>query len=190
VIGNDIEISFDPKTVNHNLLFFPGDFYQKQIIKDYPQISTVVFTKKYPDTLVLKIDMREAFACVGLNSVRYVIDDQGFIIGFDTSKCLNLPEIKLDRTEKIPVNKIENQNLAEILNLIKQLQQDISVKSVSIEDSGLIQMKFEKTNILFTQDQPIISLSATLQTLIRGFRMKGIMPTSIDLRYNKPIIIN
>jgi cell division septal protein FtsQ len=190
VIGNDIQIEFDTKIINQNLLFFPSEHYRNQIMHDYPQIESVIFHKKYPSTLQLSINMREAFACVEMDHIIYVIDEKGYIIGFDINKCQNLPSIIIPKTANSNFIRINNPLVDHILPLIKALSSEISIQNVSFEEGGIIRIVFDKTSIIISQDQDINSLVSTLQTLIRGVRMKGIMPRSIDLRFTKPIIIN
>jgi hypothetical protein len=84
--------------------------------------------------------------------------------------------------------KITDPRVSAGISFITGMRDILSVSSISVEDERSLRAKCDKLDILFPQDGPIAPILATLQTLLSGFRIKGTLPTFIDLRFNKPII--
>ncbi len=63
-------------------------------------------------------------------------------------------------------------------------------KSISEKDSASILATMGHTNIFLPQKGDLKVKAGTLQTIVMGFRIKGTLPTVIDLRFEKPIVTN
>jgi hypothetical protein len=64
----------------------------------------------------------------------------------------------------------------------------LPIQTITIEDDSSLRAKSNTMDILFPQDGSMPAILATLQTLLSGFRIKGTLPTLIDLRFNKPMV--
>ena len=51
-----------------------------------------------------------------------------------------------------------------------------------------IRVEIQQLDIFFPQDGDIVEHIRTLQTLFTGFRIKGVLPAHIDLRFGKPVV--
>lgn len=185
VIGSDIHVMIDERLFPTNLIFFPDAWFSKQLLTQYPQLSSVVIRKIYPDTLELTIKRRPAVAELSIGGVKRFVDEYGFPAARSGDTVLPLiifpPE---DNT--LPYGKTL---LSTALGVAKNIT-TVPIDQITKNDNRSIRVKTRETDILITQDVDFSTIDHTLQSLIAGVRMKGLQPKIIDLRFDKPIITN
>lgn len=185
VIGNGVNIQLNENGIPHNLLFFPSRKFENLLTKNNPLVKTIIIQKKYPDTLVLTIVKRMPLACV---NNQYLIDGDSIVIS-QNSGCLSYLSIITDLAKSYqPGEKIDNSNLNYCVELIKYVGAFLQFDKFEATNSASITAKVGKTTIVFTQDSNAGKQATTLQTMFDGFRIKGTLPTVIDLRFNKPSV--
>ena len=187
VVGSDIQVLLDNKKVPKNLLFFPSDTMRSLILKDNPLLSDVQFVKKYPHTLIIRPVIRIPYVILQTDT-RSVLLDQSGIVLMDGTRGMPLPVLRFTLDPIHVGEKITDSRVVTAITCIKNMQIYLAVTSVEEIDGASIHLKSDKTSIFITQLKPIRETLATLQTLIAGFRIKGTLPTVVDLRFDKPII--
>lgn len=185
VIGSDIRVKIDERLFPTNLIFFPNTWFSKQLLIQYPQLSSVVIRKIYPDTLELAIERRPAVAQLSVGGVKRFVDEYGFPAVQRTEGVLPLVIFPLE-DNTIPYGKTL---LSTALGAAKYITV-VPIESITKNDNRSIRLKTKETDILIAQDSDFSTIDHTLQSLIVGVRMKGLLPKVIDLRFDKPIITN
>ena len=188
VVGNNLRVQVDESRLPKTLLFFPAEKLRVQLLAANPILSDIQFQKKYPHTLVIVPTLRPAVARLALVSREVLVDAGGIVLSDTDASSPNLPRLIVPITTVRIGEKITDPRVAAGIAFITGIQDILPVSSVSVEDEQSLRAKGDKLDIVFPQDGPIAPILATLQTLLSGFRIKGTLPTFIDLRFNKPII--
>jgi hypothetical protein len=188
IIGDNVSLQFDPKIVSHNLLFFPAEKYRNIILNEYPQIENVIIRKKFPRTLIIEVILRQPFAVIKTDTAFYQVDTNGYIVGYPDSVDSGNPVIYIPGIRISGSQRIENPVVITMLRFLSLISPEIPIERITINRDGSIQAVSGKSDIFLPQETDTDSIAATLQTLFRGFRMKGTMPATVDLRYSKPIV--
>jgi len=187
VVGSGIGVQIDEGQLPHNLLFFPSEKIERLIAQNNPLLSLVRIQKKYPGTLIVNAVQRIPTALVVTASQRIAIDTDGMVLG-TTQTPDSLPVIALDIGIMSPGDRIDTHTLGTSVSFIEHMKGTVSVKEISVLDRASFKVKTEQTDIFIPQQGDASSLSDTLQNLLVGFRIRGTMPTSIDLRFDKPVV--
>jgi hypothetical protein len=188
VVGNNIRVQIDEEKLPKTLLLFPAQSIRIQLLADNPILADIQFQKKYPHTLVIVPTLRSAVGRLVVLSREVLIDGSGIVLAEGDASSQNLPRLVIPVTGIRIGEKITDQRVAAALAFISGMRDIAPVTAVSVEDEASLRAKSDKLDILFPQAEETQALLATLQTLLSGFRIKGSLPTFIDLRFDKPII--
>ena len=187
VTGGDVLLSIDEKELPKNLLFFPSEKVREKLLSEHPLLRDIRITKKFPHTLVIEPLIREAVARLARESQTVTIDSDGVVIP-DVESPRVLPRI-IQPGDAVHVGqKITDRMVQQSLLLIRHLDVRWGIVSIEKRDDASITAYIGKTNTIITQDADMVSTAATLQTLLEGFRIKGTLPSVVDLRFDKPIV--
>lgn len=186
VVGTAIKIEIDQNKISKNLLFFPDAKLREQILKDNPLVADVIFKKQFPHTLIISIIIRAPVAIIETPSGIMGVDKDGILLPEPADKH-GLPVLKFNLSEAAVGQKISRNEILESLEFISETENFIQLLSVESSGSALL-AKSAKTDIIFAQNEKVGDTATTLQTLLVGFRIKGNLPVSIDLRFDKPIV--
>jgi hypothetical protein len=187
IAGNDVQVIVDEKRLSKNLLFFPSEKFRNEIIKSNPVLQDVRFEKKYPHTLRIIPVIRTPFVRLQTENRLVLVDRDGVVLQ-DGDHGLSLP-ICIVQIPPFHVGEtLIDPKIQFLLAFVREIQESLPIASIQQLDSTYYQVKVDKTDIYITQDKPVGETTSTLQTLIAGFRIKGTLPTVVDLRFDKPIV--
>ena len=189
VDGPGMTIQLDKEKFGKNLLFLPVSTLRQQLLSTYPLLNDVRFERKFPNTLIVHLERRSAYALLLSAGNSYAIDAYGLVLG------------SIEYTESYPVlrfeigilpigSRIKDDRVEAGLSFLRGMAGHASVRSIEVRDTHSIQAKMDNTNIFLPQTGDLSAKADTLQIIMEGFRMKGTLPTVIDLRHEKPIITN
>lgn len=188
VIGNNIRVQVDEEKLPKTLLLFPASKLRTQLLRENPILDDIQFQIKYPHTLVIVPTLRSAVVRLILPTRDVVVDAAGYVLADTDAASMSLPRLVI----AIPVvrigEKISDRRVTAGIAFITGMRSIMPVSEIAVEDESSLRAKSDKLDIIFPQDAPTETLLATLQMLLSGFRIKGTLPTFIDLRFNKPII--
>ena len=187
VAGDNLKIIIDNTSFPKNLLFFPSERIAQQLKQSNPLVDTVSFKKKFPNTLIILVKQRKPFARLKTPSQQLLLGRSGVVIGDDINN-LALPELRFDIRIYHLGEIVSDTGIIAALKILSALPSDIPVDYLTPYDNSSIRARVANIDILFSQSNPIEAPVNTLQTLLAGFRIKGIMPARIDLRFDKPVI--
>lgn len=187
VEGSHVQVIVDEKRISRNLLFFPSEAFRSEILADNPWLSDIQFQKKFPHTLRIIPRLRTPYAILLTSDRIVLLDSEGMVLTYGDTGA-DLPRIHIN-IPNLRIGQIVTDTRAQFtLELIRKLKDTIVVHSVTESDGSYVLVKSEQLNIFIPQDKPVGESIATLQTLLAGFRIKGTLPTVVDLRFDKPII--
>lgn len=153
---------------------------------DNPLVKSVRIKKRFPSTLELIVEKRRPTAQIIWGSIQLGVDETGMVIG--SEMIPELPSLFFD----VPLVRIGKQisdpRILTALRLIDGSKLFIVWSTVVPYESESLRARFEQTDILITQYADIQQTLSTLQTMMTGFRIKGSMPKTIDLRFTKPVV--
>lgn len=187
VDGPGMSIQIDKEKFGRNLLFLPVSTLRQQLLSTYPLLGDVRFERKFPNTLIVHLERRSAYALLQSSGNSYAVDAYGLVLG------------SIEYTDRYPLlrfeigilpigSRIHDDRVEAALSFLRRMAGHAVIKSVEIRDAQSIQAKMDNTNIFLPQTGDVSAKADTLQIIMEGFRMKGTLPTVIDLRYEKPII--
>lgn len=188
VSGAPVRLVVDKKKLTRNLLFFPTDLIRNQLLADNPLMSSIMIKKKYPHTLDIIVSVREGVARLSTGGQEFLVDAGGVIIGESTSLSQNLPIITINTAVVHIGDAVRDPGFLSALSFIRETRGSLEIEQIEVFDSASLRAKIEKIDILFPQQASMKDIATTLQTIFSGFRIKGTLPTRIDLRFEKPIV--
>jgi cell division septal protein FtsQ len=187
ISGDGISVIVDEKKISKNLLFFPTDKIREDILKENQLLEDVIFRKKFPHTLVIAPVLRHPFAILRTSDRVALIDSKGYVLEYgDLGKVL--PTLSFANVRMTKGEKIANEKVLFAIQALSQLQSLDPGKSVTEPDGPSIEIVTEKYHLFLSKDVDLAQAIATLQTLIAGFRIKGTLPSVVDLRFDKPVV--
>ena len=136
---------------------------------------------------MVHVALRQTYAYLFSQSHQYAVDREGVVLA-ETDKNDTLPKLSFDVGIRSIGSKIVDKRVLEVLRFLNALPEGISIESVTEKDSASIQATMGHTNIFLPQNSDLKVKAGTLQTIVMGFRIKGTLPTVIDLRFDKPIV--
>jgi hypothetical protein len=187
VVGQNIYVVIDDKKIPKNLLFFPADRIRGEILHDNALLSDIQFQKVFPHTLIVKPIIRTPFARLMADNRLVLIDRTGVVLQ-DGDEGFPLALIRVP-IERFRVGEtLNNARVQFALVILDVTKSYLKVETITNTDGSTFLVHDIKTDIFITQDKPVGETLATLQMLITGFRIKGTLPTVVDLRFDKPIV--
>lgn len=188
VVGGNIQVSVNEKKLPRSLLFFPSDKLRTEILEDNPILGDIEFKKSYPHTLIIIPTLRPAAALLVTPMRQVLVDAQGTVLADADRGRSGLPEIFASISGLRIGQRVRDMSVSTSLAFLAEISPILHIETVTISDDAVIRAHTGKLDILFTQDTQAHSIITTLQTLLTGFRIKGTLPTVIDLRFDKPVI--
>lgn len=188
VVGHNIQVKVDEARLPKTLLLFPSATLREQLLKDNPILADIQFQKKYPHTLVIVPTLRTAVVRLSLVSREVLVDESGIVLADADFTSAPLPRLVIPLTAVHIGEIIGDQRVVAGIVFVAGTRDILPIHTITAEDDSSLRAKSDKLDILFPQDRSMPATLATLQTLLSGFRIKGTLPTFIDLRFNKPIV--
>lgn len=187
IIGQGVNIALDEKKLPKNLLFFPSDTVIQSLLSENSMIERVQIRKKYPHTLGIVITPRVPFVNLQQNSSLIAVDRTGFVLG-EADGMLPLPVISFPVASIIFGKRITDETFKHALAFLDKTKSIASFDHLDVYDSASFRATMGQTDIIIPQLGEYEHIATTLQTLLAGFRIKGTLPKTIDLRFDKPIV--
>jgi len=169
---------------------------QKEIAKTVSDISLVIknveVTKIFPDTLTVRIQLREAVAEVISGENHLLIDKDGFIFAKSPSN-VSLPQINLLDGEAIGI--AQSLNPALIQNAIKVIvelgrRNLFKVKSLDLpKDQSIAVLAENNLTIYFKSNATILWQVQSLEAILQKAKLEKGKLVKVDFRFERPIVV-
>jgi hypothetical protein len=187
VVGEHIQVHIDERRISKNLLFFPAESIRAQVLSDNQWLKDVRFEKKFPSVLRIVPILRDPMVILQ-SSERIVLLDRDGIVLAEGDQGLSLPLIVMPGLHVRIGQKLTDERVQYILAFIDALKSDVTFHRIMYEENAYFRAIAEKVNIIIAQDRPVSKTVSTLQMLFAGFRIKGTLPSVVDLRFDKPVV--
>lgn len=184
-----MSIELDAARFGKNLLFLPVDKLKADLLNTYPLLAQVRFEKRFPGTLVVHLSRRNTHFVLHSAGNTYALDENGLVLGGIDNRS-GYPELEFNAGILVTGNPVTHPGVKASIVFLRQLAGRVPVSRVKERDSSSIQAISGHTNIFLPQIGDMSAKADTLQTIVEGFRIKGTLPTVIDLRFEKPVITN
>ena len=187
VDGSNVRVLIDQNKIPKNLLFFPSEKMRSDIVANNLLLTDVHFIKRYPHTLIIVPVPRTPYIRVDNGQRKVYVDQTGIVLG-DVDGTSQLPVLELSNIVIHTGEKLTDSRMPFLLDFIGRSHDLFSISSITNTNDGQFLVKTDKTDIYITQGKQPSETLATLQTLIAGFRIKGTLPSVVDLRFDKPVV--
>jgi cell division septal protein FtsQ len=187
VVGAGFTVVVDEERFVKNLLFFPSDALRAQLLRDYPILQDVTVKKNFPSTLIVALTPRAAVVRIASGNRVYLVTGDGFVLG-DAQGNETLPMGYFSIPSYAPGDQINQNDASAFARFVAAAPKEIEVKEARPLSGTSVRIRLTQLDIYITHDADVGAKASTLQTLLAGFRIKGTLPTVIDLRFDKPIV--
>jgi len=194
-----VTIAGNPETVNtsvlsrqKNLLLLSQNKLKQELIAASPWIEDVEVKKQFPSTLQLVIHERIAIAEYQDEANRFFLDKTGRLMPVLSVKNFNTVQVFCSIAEKSTGQTVTNQLVLHGLLLIDAFKKTVGneiFKLTCQEDVKTIQLSLPDTTVLVSADSEPEKTVSSLQLLLKQFRIEGNRPETIDMRFEKPVLI-
>ncbi|HLD24735.1 MAG TPA: cell division protein FtsQ/DivIB [Patescibacteria group bacterium] len=182
-------VTLEKTKFGNNLLFVSTNELRGELLATYPLLADVRFEKKIPSTLIVHLVRRQTFALLSTSGNTYAVDAYGFVLDA-AENSVGYPVLRFDTGILSVGTRMTDRRVMSALSFLRALDNREEIRSIQERDGASLQAVMGNTNIFLPQSEELSAKAATLQTIIDGFRIKGTLPTVIDLRHEKPIITN
>lgn len=186
VAASGVSVILDEKKMTNNLLFFSPEKIRRMLLDENILLADVRFTKKYPHTLIVEPVLRTPVGRLTTQTGIVVLDKTGVVL--PPSSEQTLPLLIFDVGTVHEGQTITDPRILQSLRFAEAVGGQEVISSITARDGPSLVATIGETDILFTQDVEVETVATTLQTLLTGFRIKGSLPKTIDLRFDKPIV--
>ncbi len=188
VVGDGVYLAIDSQKLPKNLLLLSTGKLQASLIEQYPLLLKAQVSKRYPHTLVITAVARKPIARIATTLGTFFLDPDGVVV--DEKKSSDgLPLLDIPVQTITIGSKLSDPAVMTTLGLLQKIHPVVKIENIVMNDSTSLIAKTSTTDILFTHNADTQAIATTLQTLFEGFRIKGTLPTRIDLRFDKPVVI-
>lgn len=187
ITGTNINVSVNEEKIPKILLFFPSEAIRKELLSEYPQLQDIQIEKKLPFTLKITLVQRIPLALIKSGNTGFYIDSNAVIFHTYSDLNINLPLIDINTQDWDDGMKIRDAGVQSAVAFLNQAQ-GIKVDRIRKIDSETLSVIIGATEVLISNRTEYTYTVSTLQMILSRFRMKGTMPTRIDLRFDKPIL--
>lgn len=189
VDGQGISLEIDRSKLGNNLVFLQTSRLTRDILSNYPMLDRVEFEKKLPGTLIVHLVRRQPIARLRSGNNLYAVDRTGIVLD-NATPGMTYPIVQFDIGALEIGHKVTDPRVHAALTFLNGLSANPGITGFSNADGTYILAIMGDTNIFLPQSGDLGGKASTLQTIIEGFRIKGTLPTVIDLRFEKPIVTN
>ncbi|MCL4360110.1 FtsQ-type POTRA domain-containing protein [Patescibacteria group bacterium] len=186
VVGQNVQVDVNQKTLPQSLLFLSTSKLKKQILEDNPLIGALTVSKKYPHTLVITVLARNAVVVLRSNGRTVGLDDKGYVI--DDVRQSGLPVLIFPVSPLVEGVQVSDRRVLTGIGFLDATRTYLDVREITSYESTSLLAKTPQTDIYFSQDADTKTLGSALQILMAGFKIKGKLPSHVDLRFNKPVV--
>ncbi len=180
---------------NQNLVFLSENVTQELILKNNPYVKTVALTKEYPDTVILTLSLNRPRAYLKVQDGYYLLTDKAYILEKSREiKSTKLPVITYYQNVPFATNQAGQQLMAKdiqdslfFLNKLQSMK--VSINSIDIAGFHMLGLYTENQKYFFSSEKDINTQKYQLEAAISEFNVSGKKIKSLDLRFDKPVVV-
>ena len=185
---NDLKALTHSNTYGKNLIFLDRAVLVQNILNSFQGAQQVKISKRYPSSLNITVVERKPFAVIyNAKNENYLVDEDGYVLGFADPNTKDLPKILYD--EKIKIGSFIPRHLAPLYLEILTISREEGMKVSSISaNSNYVSVYANDVLALFSFEKDRGNSIHVLSKLLRQLAVEGKKPKKIDLRFDKVIV--
>ncbi len=193
--ANDVQVKGISSFQNENLYFLSVKDTKEQIIKNNPYVKDVIVEKEYPDTLALNLSFNKPRAYLQVKDGFYLLTDNAYILEKTREvKSPKYPVITYYQNVPFAANQAGQQLLAkdiqDSLYFLSKLQSmRIPINSIDIDGIHMLGLYTENQKFFFSSEKDIKKQEYQLAAAVSEFNVSGKKFQSLDLRFDKPVVV-
>jgi hypothetical protein len=177
-----------------NLLLVSPDDVKKIILTENPTIRSVAVQKAFPNTLIITVESQPFIAIFEMNSGYVYLSENGKIIQKSKEKKEDIPLIKyyqkMNYASYNPGESLEYNDILTALHFLKTAT-EVGLQTDTVDINGFDMLLFSvgDKKLFFTTEKKKETQDYELRQIIKQFKIEGRDFKSLDLRFEKPIIV-
>lgn len=191
IVQSDIPIKYGLESLStKNILFLDAEQLKEYILKRNPLFLSLIIEKQYPDTILIRTEVRKPVAVAVRGTFQWPVDADGMVLSGLSPVPAGLPTIE---ATYIPLytRGSPDWRLKRAVNYIKELNDEIiTTEQIRFDptlEAYILTLASKETVTVPVTMQPD-AFAASLQLIISRFRIEGKELESIDFRYEKPVV--
>ena len=188
VISNSTEIRGLSQLFSENYLSLNEEVTAQKLLAVNPLIKNIKIGKTFPQTLTLNVFWRKPQAKILLDDKIILLDEEGKVSAGDPDGLTEIAGTKII----LPSSGTTDWRILKSVNYIILLSKSgIRVNNIYIfdEDSIFILKLADGVEVKIPFQTDPYQVSASLQVIISRFRIEGKFISSIDFRFDKPLVV-
>ena len=177
-----------------NTVFLSMEEIRRSIFDNNPLVKKVQVDKAYPGTLVITIEKNQPFAYLLVDRGYFVLSTDGRILK-KVSDIGSLGPV-INYYQKLTYSSYQAGDVIDLEDILTALHftetvegLGLPVLGIDINGFNMIRLQLVNKMVFFTTEKEIPRQDYQLDTLIRQFKVEGRDFKSLDLRFDKPIIV-
>lgn len=174
-----------------NLLFLDENKTASNLTKKNLNLKSISIKKIYPSTLMLSTLSKSYRAQINSNNSIILVDEESMLLSNNDALSSNLPVIEVINIP-LTINQKADWRIERAVTLYEQLiKNTIIVGNITLDgsESFVKVMTAEGTEITISDKDDVYRIAASLQIIFNRFRIEGKNIRSVELRFDKPVII-
>lgn len=189
-------------SLGKNFFVFPAGEAEEKMMAAFPGIEEATISKIFPDQIKMVVSLRKPVAAIAYQedfkqeiatfSAEFLIVDERGIIFQKTASPLGLPVILTDYLKRKDLGQeIDYHPVCQSIELVILLSK-LGLKPESVRVSGQeIQLQLgESLEVFFSSEKEASIQVGSLQLILSRTKIEGKRLERVDLRFDKPVIIN
>lgn len=181
------------ETSGKNILFLSPQKLSWQIKQKHPEFFQVEIGKQLPHDLLFEIKLRQAVVAIGKEGGDFYLADKEGVLLEKGSQSFGLPlALTTDEIDQNIGEKIQEEMVLKEIQILHESQlRLLEPESAQATSARVIEVGYkDDLQVLFSAQKEIKEQLDSLQFILERTRIEGEKPKRIDLRFDKPVIVN
>ncbi len=190
VNSHDVYLLAENNTKGENIFKFQTEALAKKLETNLLGAKSYDIQKDYPNTIIITVVERVPIAMIfGDGDDYYLIDDDGYVLGYADPQKEDLPKIHYEKDIKIGL--FIDKNLVPLYLELTELfqKEDVKVSSMSFSPKYVNLYLENGATALIGNDKNKAEALSAISSLIKDSELEGRQIRRIDFRYDKVIVL-
>jgi cell division septal protein FtsQ len=187
----DIWSALISEASGQNIFIFSATEFAEKIRLDYPDFSEVSVNKKLPTGLLIKLNRRQSTVALSTDGRYFLVDQDGVLLEKNDS-AENWPVVFSTRVGVNELGKaVADEPTLKAIQILSECRwRLLEPLSASVVDENIIEVSFpDEIKVTFAATKSISSQLDSLQLILKRTKMEGSRLKQIDLRFDKPVVV-
>lgn len=180
------------RTGGENLLFLSSEKLVLEVQTKYPEIYKLTLKKKFPKTLSFKVEIRKpAVILLPQDGEGCLVDKDGYFLK-KAEGIFGFPTIESSKKDCSSLGKkVEDKGILKGIEILYESQiRLLEPESGEMTSPRVVEVQYPHSlKVLFSTQKEIARQLDSLQFILDRTKIEGSLPGQVDLRFDKPVII-